>query len=106
MKLTELKPKWLGAGFNSLKCDDVKVGITFDCPHCNTRLGIFFKPFIDELGTSIAWCLPDAPDPNTGESTKNKFWERTGDSFESLTLNPSIDVKEHWHGHIINGEVT
>jgi hypothetical protein len=37
------------------------------------------------------------------------FWVRTGDTFEVLSLTPSILVPaegpEHWHGFITNGEV-
>ncbi len=38
-------------------------------------------------------------------------WKRgSGDTFETLTLTPSIDanvdIAGHWHGFITNGEVT
>lgn len=34
-------------------------------------------------------------------------WQRQGDTFETLTLAPSIDASRagHWHGFIQNGEI-
>ena len=37
-------------------------------------------------------------------------WQRTGDTFETISLSPSIDASSadcggHWHGWITNGEV-
>lgn len=71
------------------------MGITFDCPHCrNTRLYVFFDRPID--GGAPA----DYPEA--------KLWQRTGETFETLTLHPSIDASAtgHWHGFIQNGIVT
>lgn len=33
-------------------------------------------------------------------------WERDGETFETLTLRPSIDYKGHWHGFVTNEEVS
>jgi hypothetical protein len=35
-----------------------------------------------------------------------KHWQRTGDTFENLTLSPSLDfsARGEWHGSITNGE--
>lgn len=37
----------------------------------------------------------------------NNGHARTGDTFETLTLSPSVGFGSigHWHGHIINGEI-
>jgi hypothetical protein len=34
------------------------------------------------------------------------LWQRTGETFETLTLAPSIDCSKwgHWHGLITNGD--
>lgn len=47
--------------------------------------------------------LDGAPAPNSGSFK----WEREGDTFETLTLKPSVDASGwgHWHGWITNGEV-
>ena len=111
MRISELNPKWIGIdgqlyGLNG----KALCGIRFNCPHCGERLAVMFKPFIDpnNLYRNVAWAFPDAPNPNTGEVSSIKFWDRTGDTFENLTLAPSIDCSAsgHWHGFIKNGEVT
>jgi hypothetical protein len=82
-------------------------GITFQCPHCKTqRLGVLFTPPIDANGgleKNVCWFH--------GLPKEGPFWKRTGDTFEDITLCPSInansriDVPGHWHGFIENGEV-
>lgn len=33
-------------------------------------------------------------------------WKReSGETFDTLSLSPSIDVKGHWHGHISQGQI-
>lgn len=34
-------------------------------------------------------------------------WTASGDDFETLTVQPSIDTsgKGHWHGHVTNGRI-
>lgn len=100
MKLTELHPRWTGYGEGENQIID---GITFDCPHCQTqRLGVHFTPPIDRAG----WIAK-----GTYITQWPLQWKRTGETFETLTLAPSIDansridVSGHWHGFITNGEV-
>lgn len=93
MKLIDLDPRWMTiAGEGS-----ARVGMTFDCPHCGRiRIAVPFANPLDEAG------------PREG-------WERTGCTFETLTLRPSIlqhiydesgkVTGEHWHGYITNGEI-
>ncbi len=55
----------------------------------------------------------DGAAPDRG---RKHLWQRTGDSFETLTLTPSIDYTRFdngtlrdptcWHGFITDGEVT
>lgn len=79
MKLTELNPRW------ALDADIWVCG--------SLRLGIFFANPVD--GKSAT------------DDADNK-WTRSGESFNDLTLTPSVDcsVSGHWHGSITNGEVT
>jgi hypothetical protein len=99
MRLVDLAPHWVGL------CPGHAIGITFLCPHCRqTRIGVAFDvPIGGEhleniIGRSVAAQL-------TSEF-QNKKWHREGDTFDTLTLTPSIDTSEHghWHGHITNGE--
>lgn len=68
------------------------MGLSFLCPHCRqVRLGVFYKNPVDGR-------VP---------SDDGLLWQRSGESFETLTLSPSIDTSEHghWHGFIRDGEV-
>jgi hypothetical protein len=41
------------------------------------------------------------------QSTTPQVWGWNGErDFEKLTITPSVDYFEHWHGHITDGEVS
>jgi hypothetical protein len=110
--LTALKPRWYTTASSS---SGAKQGLTFQCPLCRRqRLGVPFTPALDGGPTAQAELL----------------WQRTGDTFETLTLTPSIDVsrvtrrdgesdasyaersrpctqggESHWHGFITAGQI-
>lgn len=87
MKLTELTPEWrdIGEGRRGQ-------GVEFQCPHCNKRR--IFVPFENPL------------DGGKPIQSSTNLWKREGETFETLTLSPSINQIGHWHGWIRNGEVT
>jgi hypothetical protein len=74
------------------------VGIWFDCPTCpptkRERLHIWFSNPLDG-GPSKASDIDHA-------------WTRSGTTFETLTIAPSIDASacKHWHGFITNGDTS
>lgn len=84
------------------------VGLSFDCP-CATcaakRTGDPDTDFYLRVFVGFRNPLDGGPahDPRPGAQ-----WERTGDTFETLTLTPSILDKGRcgWHGFVTNGEVT
>lgn len=98
MRLTDLDPRWcVDADIvigGSVKHFDGRhgMGITFDCPCCKrVRLAVWFdKPIDGGVPTDDA-----------------KLWSRSGETFETLTLSPSIDASKHghWHGFIRNGAI-
>ena len=98
MKLTELNPGWVGAGGEGISDKDgnpvprrVGVGVAFDCPcGCDSRAYI---PFANPL------------DGGTGVG-RAPHWDRIGDTFETLTLKPSIQRVGgcEWHGFLTDGE--
>jgi hypothetical protein len=102
MRLTELNPRWTGTGA-------IITGLTFDCPHCRIqRLGIMFQNAIDLEGWLEKGCTRHHSDYE---------WDRTGETFDTMSLSPSIDTSQppdihridfegHWHGFITNGEIT
>ena len=98
MRLIELNPNWVGAGGEGVSLhgkpmpERTGVAVSFDCPcGCDTRAVIEFTVAID------------------GGAWSDKGWARTGDTFDTLTLSPSILRAEpdgcKWHGWIRNGEV-
>lgn len=90
MKLVDLDPEWW-----TITDGRTGMGITFLCPHCNTQyLGVWFANPTDGGTPAPPDCFPIPR------------WNRVGDTFETLTLHPSINVENHWHGFIINGEIT
>jgi hypothetical protein len=83
--------------------------MTFLCPHCRQeRLGVLFDKPIDPDGvaTSVAGFTYDPV--GFGTSMNMHVWNRVGDTFETLTLSPSIDGSQigHWHGFITNGDLS
>jgi len=126
MRLVDLHPRFLGAGGEGVRqpseraclvchgvgCDDCHstgkeyepaparegVGVLLDCPCGNADEDHqLFVPFANPLD--------GGPPVQTG---KNNGWQRTGETFETLTLTPSIQRVGGcgWHGFITNGEIS
>ena len=112
MRLTDLDPHWIGVEQGEIHAG-VHYGITFLCPHCRTtRIGVMFDKPLDPLGWEKQmkarygennFILEPLRITNDG-----KLWARTGDSFDTLSLQPSINcaASGHWHGFVTAGEVT
>jgi hypothetical protein len=107
MRLTELAPHWVNL---PQAADGVRfyIGVSFlhpgqehtPCPTCGAqrgkRLAVPFWPPIDPanlLATSIEY-------PHAGFHTRI-----SGDTFDTITIQPSIRIGGLWHGTITNGEV-
>lgn len=111
MRLVDLNPRWCSEyGLSA------KQGVTFDCPHCRTtRLGVWFDvPVSDHPPIDIARFKEtlDCDHPEYQHDLhethlSGTHWHRDGDSFENLTLSPSIDASKfgHWHGYVTMGEI-
>jgi hypothetical protein len=114
MRLSELNPHWISEWTALGKPERHGMGVMFDCLHCvlkgiksgdssMVRIPVGFKnpldggpPFKDEIKAD-------------GMARGRPLWDRTGDTFDTLTLSPSIDAsKTHdggWHGFVRSGEV-
>lgn len=100
MRLTELDPGWMAAGGEGISDKDGNpvprregVGVVFDCPDgCGIPC---YVPFANPL------------DGGASHDPQRHGWQRTGETFETLTLTPSILRRGGcgWHGFITNGEV-
>ncbi len=108
MRLTDLKPRWILPGQWADKSPPFYIGLSFlhpthdhsNCPTCGAnrerRLAVYFWPPID----------PENVEPNI-TPFPHEGWHRrvSGDTFETLTISPSIGLEPYWHGNITNGEV-
>lgn len=101
MRLSELSPKWIAVRENG-----DAIGVTFLCPHCRqVHIGAWFAEPVDINGIpGIDLDLPLF----MAQHPENKYWHRTGDTFETLTLTPSVDTSQHghWHGFLTSGAIT
>jgi hypothetical protein len=96
MKLLELEPRWF-----YLEEGGPHVGLTFLCPRCRTqRLGVVFHHRSHEA-------IDDVYIRAHAHGREDFVWTIcSAESFDALTLTPSIDASRrgHWHGFITNGE--
>ena len=103
MKLIDLHPTFVGAGGPDISDQDGNpipvregIGLRFDCP-CGCGRPCYV-PFANPL------------DGGPARTDSHAVWQRDGETFETLTLAPSIlRSKEKggcgWHGWIRDGEV-
>lgn len=86
MKLIELKPKWIASPRSE------KGYLQFECPEQHTARGM--------ADMKCIVMLPISPEPGTN-------WDAMGDTFDNLTLSPSIwhHCEKNPHFFIRNGEI-
>jgi len=108
--LTALSPQWCEASYYDSHGARQQaggrhgMGLMFRCPlhyQSDCAFANLYVPFHNPVdGGPKAW---------EGQGSKrDAYWTRTGETFETLTLSPSIKMPEegpeHWHGHVINGQ--
>lgn len=97
-KLVDLHPTFYGAaGTKDGSTPERRgVGVIFDCP-C----------LADDCawGGKIAISFSNPLDGGAPYSTHSaeRHWQRTGETFETMTLSPSIHAVGHWHGWLKDG---
>jgi hypothetical protein len=101
LKLAELNPRWIGRDGVFTDEPSEGCGVAFRCP-CKTCAQ-------SDRHHTIAVHFDKPLDGGPSRNPKLD-WHRTGDTFETLTLTPSIwDRAAHdghdWHGYITNGEI-
>lgn len=109
MRLVDLAPKWVEPAQWSDGAPTFYIGVTFLCPHCEhtkcptcgtqrgRRIGFKFWPPIDPED-----CLSRITEiPHAGWHTRV-----SGETFDTLTIAPSVRSEGHWHGVIENGDLT
>jgi hypothetical protein len=103
MRLADLHPKFVGAGGDGIYNTDLSTGTLVPAP-ARTGIGVMFDC---PCGCDSRTFIPFANPLDGGPSLDAPGWQRTGESFETLTLTPSIQRVGGcaWHGFITNGEV-
>lgn len=104
MRLAELEPRWVGAGGDGVTLNGQPVperrgvAVSFLCP-CGRR--DYDNGHTPRVAVHMSPPL-DGGAPDTGHT-----WVRTGDTFETLALRPSIQRVGGcaWHGFVTNGVV-
>lgn len=118
MKLTDLSPRW----FDVPGVGGAKDGVTFECPCERCRISEGNHGRRVRIGVQFANPIGSEPKPLMSNKEKHLhvhelrtfdvppgfLWQRQGETFETLTLSPSVDASAsgHWHGWVRNGEVT
>jgi hypothetical protein len=95
MRLVDLDPRW------TFDADGRRgMGVSFDCPCTSCR-----APGADPMSIHVPFTNPI--DGGAPFERRPVTWQREGDTFETLTLTPSVDASHfgHWHGFIRNGEI-
>jgi hypothetical protein len=107
LKLADLNPRRYRQS-QAVDQSEIAPGITFDCPCCAgtdraIRLAVQVNPPFDPLHQIDEWQI----DPAALYVKDRTIWSRSGDTWETMTLTPSIDASQHghWHGFITNGEI-
>jgi hypothetical protein len=112
-RLLDLEPTWCEAswldahGARQPSEGRQGMGVMFRCPVHFPRgedcdFSFLYVPFVNPVD--------GRPKAAEGQSTrKDAYWQREGETFETLTLRPSIKFPEqgpeHWHGYVTNGDV-
>jgi hypothetical protein len=103
VNLADLNPRWQGLNTAAKIAASIRIGMTFDCPCCvgterAIKLGVRFRNAID----------PDNLLADTGWRAAEPAWDRQGETFDTLSLVPSVDASNqgHWHGTISSGKAT
>lgn len=104
-KLTDLDAKFVGAGGDGVFNADgspaprrTGVGLVFKCP-CGAPHDEYDRVFVAFANPLDGGPVLEASHP---------AWQRTGETIDTLTLQPSIQRMDpggcKWHGYVTNGE--
>jgi hypothetical protein len=107
-RLVDLNPKWIREQGGKIW------GIRYDCPCGKRGLDGGTTPthpdVIDGVCPMGGWAIVPTKTNFAGaescDDSKARGWDLTGDSFENVTLAPSIHHVGHWHGFLTNGVLT
>jgi hypothetical protein len=83
--VSEYALKDLDANFTEYEGE--RIGLIFRCPNCGVAGSVMFK------GTKYQTKYPSAT------------WDHAGDALETISLTPSVLMRDHFHSWIRNGKL-
>jgi len=104
-RFVDLNPTW------RMTTDGEVYGIRYDCPCGQPGFEGTTTPTHPDVFEGVCpmggWALVPTKSnfiglPTCADSLA-RGWDVSGDSFENITLSPSIHHVGHWHGHLVNG---
>lgn len=114
MRLVDLDPRWFDVAGVGGAID----GVTFlcPCPKClanpakRSRLGVQFTPIGEDRVVAAMTQkekMHHVHELRTFDVPPGIVWARTGETFETLTLTPSVNAGSagHWHGFVTDGVI-
>lgn len=110
-RLTDFNPHWIDAPGRK------GIGVSLDCParHCNGRLWVLFANPLDGGPAYADDCFslmfefyeatqdPQKEGPILDRPCGKVRWQRKGETFETLSLTPSVDAHQCGHFTVTNG---
>lgn len=101
-RLVDLNPCWGSVNLGGGAVRE-RVSVEFDCP-CGAGDAC---PWGGRVWVPLSNPLDGGANPwGTSGHVPRAVWQCSGDTFETLTLTPSIHAVGHWHGFVTNGLVT
>lgn len=101
-RLVGLNPKWVIHG------RDEVYGIRYDCP-CRKPGDIGNESNVSVCpmgGWAVVPTKTNFAGKPSSADAQARGWDLTGDSFNNVSLSPSIHHVGHWHGFLTNGVLT
>lgn len=119
MRLASLSPRWVVGNYRDESNMEWQPGDCGPGHPARNGMGISFECPIHGDGHRLVVCFSNPVDGGPPVQ-EGKLWQRTGNTFDTLTLTPSVDAShylhlscngsEHgttcWHGHVSDGNVT
>lgn len=102
-KFLDLNPTW------KMTTNGEVYGIVYDCP-CGLPVwegpgDVPYESCCPSGGRQLVPTKTNFVGAVTCADSARRGWDLTGDTFETITLSPSIHQVGHWHGFILGGLV-
>lgn len=106
MRLSALDPRWI-------ERNGERIGVVFRCPHCVGEKFYWLTCYRVPMGNfgdqheALAPVISEGNLHRVVPVKRDYAWSFVGDTFETLSITPSLDASAsgHWHGYVTAGEI-